>query len=147
MPNYCNTNVTPIERVMRDVVVLDNGCWQWQLKLDKDAYGQVTFLKEHFTAHVFSWVAHGNTIPVGEEIDHHCRNRGCVNPDHLESVPHPINMERAHYDTMYDRGVCKQGHRLTPTNIYFQGTSIICRTCTLDRTNARHARIRAERER
>jgi hypothetical protein len=23
-------HMTPIERVMRDVVVLDNGCWQWQ---------------------------------------------------------------------------------------------------------------------
>lgn len=26
----------------------------------------------------------GVSIPPGHEVDHHCKNRGCSNPDHLQ---------------------------------------------------------------
>ena len=37
-------------------------------------------------AHVFSYEIHHGPVPPGLVIDHTCRNRWCVNPDHLQAV-------------------------------------------------------------
>jgi HNH endonuclease len=33
-------------------------------------------------------------VPVGTELDHLCRVRACINPDHLEPVTHAENCRR-----------------------------------------------------
>lgn len=43
-------------------------------------------------AHRFSYEAHKGPIPEGLEIDHVCRNRSCVNPEHLRAVTRRENM-------------------------------------------------------
>lgn len=35
-------------------------------------------------------------LPPGLELDHLCRNKSCVRPDHLEAVTHRENMRRAY---------------------------------------------------
>ena len=42
-------------------------------------------------AHRRAWFESGRTIPMGMEIDHVCRNRGCVNVEHLRVVTHAEN--------------------------------------------------------
>jgi hypothetical protein len=140
--------MTPIGRLMCDVVALENGCWQWQRPLS-DGYGHLTFRGEPYTAHVFSWLSHGKTIPDGEQLDHLCRNRACVNPDHLEPVPPGVNTQRGDCPNMrlHISGFCKDGHRMTPDNVYRSNKGLSCKRCCLARANARNARIRAERER
>lgn len=46
-------------------------------------------------AHRYSYtVLHGRKIPEGKIIDHLCRNRACVNPDHMEPVTNRENVIR-----------------------------------------------------
>lgn len=76
-------------------VVDDDGCWIWQLSLDRDGYG-------YFRRHSRQWVsahrwyfeeAHGS-IPPGLQVDHLCRVRNCVNPAHMELVTAAENTRR-----------------------------------------------------
>lgn len=45
-------------------------------------------------AHRLSYELFVGPIPDGYELDHLCRNRGCVNPAHLEAVTHRVNVLR-----------------------------------------------------
>ena len=45
-------------------------------------------------AHRAAWINENGMIPPRKQIDHKCRNRLCVNPDHLELVTHRENMRR-----------------------------------------------------
>lgn len=50
-----------------------------------------------YKAHRFSYmlyVAESEDIEPGMDVDHRCRNRKCVQPDHLELVTHTENMRR-----------------------------------------------------
>lgn len=44
---------------------------------------------------------HGLPLPGDppSDVDHKCENKRCVNPDHLERVPHPENVRRSRPQT------------------------------------------------
>lgn len=44
--------------------------------------------------HKVSFVNEHGYVPGNKQIDHTCRNRRCVNPDHLEMVSHAENQKR-----------------------------------------------------
>ena len=46
------------------------------------------------SAHHFSYILHRGSIPSGLNLDHKCRTRCCVNPDHLEPVTQSENLRR-----------------------------------------------------
>lgn len=64
------------------------------------------------TAHRYAWyIKHGKWPKY--ELDHLCRNKRCVNVDHLEDVKHVVNIRRkAGY------GYCKKGHKFKKGNHY-----------------------------
>ena len=45
-------------------------------------------------AHVIVYLAYGGSVPDGYDLDHLCRIRHCVNPEHLEAVTHRENVLR-----------------------------------------------------
>lgn len=87
-------------RFFRKVRFESNGCWTWigsrwgHPRYKEHAYGQIRVGEKRKSAHVFAYeLVHGD-IPYGCEIDHICRNKLCVNPQHLQAVTHKENCAR-----------------------------------------------------
>lgn len=70
-------------------------CWEWPKAKDSGGYGVVKFNDKFRKAHRLSYELLVGPIPEGLQIDHLCRNRGCVNPDHLEPVTARVNVQRS----------------------------------------------------
>jgi len=61
-------------------------CWQWVGRKHSKGYGRVTVDDKQITAHKAVWLITVGPIQEGYVLDHLCRNRICVNPNHLEPV-------------------------------------------------------------
>ena len=118
-------------------------CWQWIGSIQGTGYGDIfveslgngrTFKK---LAHRLSYEMNIGQIPDGLELDHLCRNRGCVNPQHLEPVTRKVNSLRGDHpiSVAIRSGYCRKGHEMTPENTYTypNGRTHRCRACQRDR--------------
>jgi hypothetical protein len=71
-------------------------CWIWQLKrAPRTGYGVVRVNGQDLMAHRLEYERANGPIPEGMQIDHLCRVRECVNPDHLEPVTPQENTRRS----------------------------------------------------
>jgi hypothetical protein len=65
----------------------DTPCWLWQLTTSDQGYGlERTRSGRMVKAHRVYYEAQHGPVPLGLQLDHLCRVRHCVNPDHLEPV-------------------------------------------------------------
>ena len=107
-------------------------CWEWLGYVYKSGYGGVTFEGQRLEAHRLSyWLFVGN--PDGWHIDHICRNRSCVNPDHLRLVTQADNNRYA-AGWNYKEGswYCKRNHLVEGYNAMPQSlgrSGVQCRAC------------------
>ncbi len=133
------TRTTPELIRFLSKVSLSDGCWEWRgHRGQKNGYGYLWRLEDRtaLLAHRIAYEHFVGPIPEGLHIDHLCRNRGCVNPAHLEAVSQGENNSRAMKET------CKQGHPYTPENTLYErgGAERRCKTC---RNRAQRAQYRA----
>lgn len=82
----------PVKAFFDKINPVESGCWEWTASLFRCGYGQFGAGKY---AHRWSYEFFTGPIPEGLDVDHVCRNRKCVNPDHLEAVTRSVNIKRA----------------------------------------------------
>lgn len=115
------------------VVDAETGCWNWTGYINRDGYGVGSLKRKSGAAHRLVFAFHKGPIPEGLTLDHLCRNRRCVNPDHLEPVSIRENLLRG--DTFQARNAakthCIHGHPLSGNNLYIHpGRGVRdCRIC------------------
>lgn len=103
-----------------------DGCWEWLGHIDRAGYGGYKSGGHYWMAHRFAYETLVGPIPEGLEIDHLCRVRACVNPDHLEPVTHTVNIRRRFTDYTH----CVNGHEFTEANTYTRPSGHRdCRIC------------------
>ena len=110
-------------------------CWEWTAYRTPKGYGQVWLGDRMWLAHRIVYEALVGPIPDGLQIDHLCRNPGCVNPMHLEPVTSWENSRRGGSFTHNTRKTrCPHGHPYDEANTYrTPGGARKCRTCRIGR--------------
>ena len=93
-------------------------CWLWTASL-QDGYGRVWNENTMLLAHRYGYEILVAPIPESLTLDHLCRNRRCVNPDHLEPVSLKENILRGEGKGAKNavKTHCPKGHEYTDANI------------------------------
>ncbi len=124
-------------------------CWQWDAS-DQEGYGCFGSKEDGYRtklAHKYSYLLHYgiHSIPHGFQVDHLCRNRGCVRPDHLEAVTPWVNVMRSNSITaaFARKTHCPSGHPYDDVNTRISSDGRrYCRACK--REKARTPAYRAK---
>lgn len=128
----------------------DSGCWVWTASTNSKGYGRFLLHGAMTTAHRAAHLIFIGPVVEGNTVDHLCRNRACVNPAHLESVPHAVNLLRG--DTITARAAaathCPAGHPYDERNTGRKTRGgRVCRQCGRIRSAARYVRTSARNSR
>lgn len=121
-----------------------DSCWPW-LGTTAGTKSQAGYFRHTTSRHDpkvraprYAYTTFVTPVPESLDIDHLCRNTLCVNPEHLEPVPHRENMRRARLDR------CRSGrHDLTdPANVRWDrnGNRRGCIVCHREKARERARR-------
>lgn len=119
-----------IERLWRKVEITES-CWIWFGAIDSSGYGNIQYNNKVWKAHRLMYTELVGEIPEDKQLDHLCRVRKCVNPDHLEEVSQQENLRRGIYwQTLKTH--CPSGHKYDSANtIINKNGHRVCRACRL----------------
>jgi hypothetical protein len=121
------------------------GCWGWTASLKGGGYGQWFSQGKPCYAHRAVYELLVGPIPDGMTLDHLCRIRHCVNPDHLEPVTRGENVRRGITGDVNSARLlatthCKYGHEWDAENTHWgpskvtrSGLTRVCRACKRSR--------------
>ena len=123
--------ITEIARFWKQVQKTDT-CWNWTGCFCGAGYGQAYLDRKQHRAHRISYQICKGEIPKGLVIDHLCRNKKCVNPEHLEAVTQKENTRRGVNVGRGARKHCSKGHLYVEGSYYKtdNGKSRWCKICS-----------------
>lgn len=125
-------------------------CWLWTSTHTPSGYGVFRYQRRTHLVHRLIWETLVGAIPPGMHIDHLCRVRDCLNPDHLQPVTPAENNRRT---VKGARGLesgrqqrarthCKHGHEFNERNTYWYAGHRECRICRNDAAKRHKLRSR-----
>lgn len=96
----------------------NSGCWLWDGATSHNGYPMFSFGQKIVYAHRWYYEQINGSVWQDLDLDHKCRVRCCVNPDHLEPVTRAENLGRGAGVYGKLKTHCKNGHLLTPETTY-----------------------------
>lgn len=113
-----------------------DGCWLWTDVPNSDGYGTFAVSRPdgrlRFRPHRLALTLAGVQLLDGKVADHICRNRMCVNPDHLRQVTNRENILAGVGATAVNKRKthCIHGHPFDEANtMWSRAGARICRAC------------------
>lgn len=112
--------------------VRESDCWIWYGAVNNKGYGCFAVGRKSVLAHRLAYEDARGPIPKGMTIDHVCRVRNCVNPNHLEVVTIAENNRRKKVaGGLAIGGSCHKGHYLADESSVYRHPRghVECRQC------------------
>jgi hypothetical protein len=130
------SHITPHElfpaRIASRISVED--CWLWE-GATTNGYASMWLDGLRVYGHRKAYELAKGPIAANRQIDHLCRRRNCVNPDHLEAVTQRTNILRGQSPSARQarQTLCKRGHPLSGDNLErFRDGKRRCKQCRHD---------------
>lgn len=129
------------ERIEDGVTVDEAGCWLWQgVRFSRTGYAQFSVDNKTRSVHRVAYELYVGPIPDGLTVDHLCRVRNCVNPEHLEAVTARENILRGESPCAHNarKTHCPKGHPYDEGNTRWSVLTSgqrnrVCRICSRER--------------
>jgi len=116
-------------------------CWLWTGYRNRDGYGE--YKSDYLTTrlvHRISYALDTGSLP-DMPLDHLCRHRHCVRPEHLEAVTSKVNTRRSNVGlNSANKTHCPHGHEYTHENTLVYDGKRVCRACKNERNRQRRTK-------
>lgn len=114
-------------------------CLVWRGGKGKRGYGRFWDKGRLYLSHRWLYEQAKGHVPEGLQLDHTCKNKLCVNLNHLEAVTPSENTKRGP-TANGSKTHCIRGHPLSGPNLYVRpGGMRQCRACRLE-SRVKHAK-------
>lgn len=139
-----------IDRLLSRYEVDESGCWISLYSTGSHGYSQVTWHEDGRTrmrlGHRVSWEAVNGLIEDGLTIDHLCKVRRCINPEHLRLLDNITNAQGGGGHNVTEPEptgrLCGKGlHEL----LLYPSGAVSCRECRAERQKTRYPKRIASR--
>ncbi len=94
LPGHNSKHRTDLSRFVVTDAGYQTPCWLWCGSLNRKGYARAQVNGEHTGAHRALYESKHGPLQQSVQLDHLCKNRRCVRPDHMEPVSNAVNSRR-----------------------------------------------------